>query len=93
MRAVIRLPFIESWEPSGATRDQARACARKLTQQYKGESGILLSKGKTKDKYNRIISDVQMGDYTLSQLIVQAGLAWYGVGKPNPGNAASTLLY
>jgi hypothetical protein len=90
---VVRLPHIESWEPKGADSARAARVAEQLTDTYRGEVGTLMSRSRRRDKYGRIIADIRIGDCSLQQLIVDANLAWFGVGRENPGTAGEVIMY
>ncbi len=77
----IRLPRIESWERIGPTSAKASTTAAALTHQYQGISGRLIPGQSRRDKYGRLIADIEIGGILLSAAIVQAGWAWYGVGN------------
>src|SRR5450759_332165 len=83
---VIRLAHLESWEPIGRESHKAAETARKLTEQYRGITGILVPPKLRFDRYGRAIADVIIEGGGLTTLIVNAGLGWWGVGKPEPGN-------
>jgi endonuclease YncB( thermonuclease family) len=84
----VRIPEIESWEPKGSDAHKAAEVARTLTDRFAGQSGRINARSLRRDKYGRVISDIILGDHALSLLIVNMGLAWWGVGKPNPGTAS-----
>ena len=88
----LRLPDIDSWEPAGNELARARRVAEQLTETYRGISGRFLGSARKRDKYNRLIGDILIGDFSLQQLIVNANLAWFGVGKPPPNGFPVTML-
>lgn len=82
---VVRLSHVESWEPKGNDSARAAETASKLTSRFKGEAGILDKVNIRRDRYGRIVADVLIDGISLQTAIVAMGLAWWGVGKPNPG--------
>lgn len=85
----VRLRKIESWELNSPDKAKALAAAEQLTRKYRGRVGILLHPRLTKDRYGRLVNDVGLDGTALSILLVEAGLAWYGVGEPDPGKVHS----
>jgi len=78
---VIRLRGIESWEPNGEHRAKALATASALTSSFAGKSGPIIGRALHRDKYGRLIGDIAIGDRLLTQLLVELGYSWFGVGN------------
>jgi endonuclease YncB( thermonuclease family) len=85
-RDTIRLLRIESWEPSAGTRHKANATAERLSDMFRGQRGVITTPNIRRDRYGRILADLILNGTALSVLIVEMGLAWYGVGEPEPEN-------
>jgi len=83
-KEILRLQHIESYEPAGETKPMALHVAKVLTERFRGRIGYLIPDKIRRDKYRRIIGDILLDEELLSNLIVQQGLAWYGVGRSNP---------
>ena len=81
---ILRLNHIDSHEPSGSTKPLAQDIAKVLTARFRGHSGWLIPNEEHRDKYSRLIGDILLDNELLSNLIVQQGLAWYGVGTTQP---------
>lgn len=81
---VIRIKNIESWEPIGPDCARAASVATALTETYRGRIGIITPNKDRRDRYGRLLGDILLGGELLSNLIVNAGYAWYGVGEPEP---------
>jgi len=90
-RDTIRIERIESWEPSGSTRSEARAVAGALTDRFRGACGTLTRNTIRRDNHGRITSDIIIGETAISLLIVSSGMAWWGVGEPKPENVNSPI--
>jgi endonuclease YncB( thermonuclease family) len=76
VRAVVRLPFIESWELSGGDSALARTTADKLTDIYRGRSGLLATAKLRRDQHDRVVADVLLEGISLASTLVKLGYAW-----------------
>lgn len=85
----IRLPRIDSYEPSGDTLAKAQAIAEDLTSAYRGVTGALVSNKLRRDRYGRLLADVHLGTGLLSVRLVEEGYAWFGVGNRQPSPYSS----
>lgn len=83
-RDTIRLLRIESWEPNSAEGHRANAAASRLNDRFRGIRGVISTPRIRRDRYGRILADVLLEHSALSILIVEMGLAWYGVGEREP---------
>jgi endonuclease YncB( thermonuclease family) len=89
---VMRIQNIDSWEPRGPDSEKAAMTAHTLTEKFRGVIGILIPNKLRKDKYGRIIGDLIIDGHLLSNLIVEAGHAWYGVGAVAPADQQQPIL-
>lgn len=88
----IRLKGVESWELKGENAHLARLTAQKLTESFRGKTGPIIENKARLDNHGRTIADILIGEELLSNLIVSSGLAWYGVGSPQPYSDKSPQL-
>lgn len=91
-KEVIRIKNIDSWEPSGKDTTKAKAVADTLTTRFRGVIGVLIPNKERRDKYGRLIADMLINGELLSNLIVNSGLAWYGVGADAPADQPRPTL-
>lgn len=83
-RSAVRLLKLESWELDGADRARALATASRLSDHFRGQTGLLSTSTIRKDRYGRILADIFIDDKSLALLIVEMGLGWWGVGNAEP---------
>ena len=84
-RGAVRLLKLESWELDSPDRARALATADRLSNHFRGKTGLMSTRSIRRDKYGRILADIYIDDKSLALLIVEMGLGWWGVGKPDPG--------
>lgn len=84
-REVIRLLRIDSWEPKSPDGHRATETAKRLTSQFRGITCLVTTKSIRRDRYGRMLTDLTYQDKSIAATIVEMGLAWYGVGEPQPG--------
>lgn len=83
-QGVLRLQHIDSYEPADDTEAMAEEIARLANEQFRGKIGKLIPNKSRHDRYGRLIGDILLEGELLSNLLVKAGLAWYGVGTKQP---------
>ena len=81
---VMRIQNIESWEPKGQDSEKAAMIAHQATEALRGTIGVLIPNKQRRDKYGRLIGDMLIDGELLSNILVRAGYAWYGVGTHAP---------
>ena len=83
-RGVVRLLKIESWELDSPDRPRAVATAKRLSDHFRGATGVLSAQSLRRDKYGRILADIYINGESVALFIVDHHLGWYGVGEPQP---------
>ena len=83
-RGAVRLLKLESWELDGADRARALATASRLSDHFRGATGVLSAQSLRRDKYGRILADIYINGESVALFIVDHHLGWYGVGEPQP---------
>lgn len=89
IRRYWRLARIESWEPSGDTKDKAREVAARLTHLYGGLSVVCQPSTRGFDLHGRLRGELVMDGQLVSDFLVRQGFAWY---RTRDVGAGTTLL-
>lgn len=86
----VRLIRIESWEPSGDTRERAQCCARECDRRWHDAHCVIHPSTRGLDCYGRIRGSILIDGQDLAAMLVTSGLAWYG--KPGSTQPACIVI-
>jgi endonuclease YncB( thermonuclease family) len=73
----VRLKNIESYEVRSTEKNKALAIAEKWTTIYAGKKAELITTQNSSDKYGRIVGDIVVDGFHLTDRLVREGDAWY----------------
>lgn len=73
----VRLKGIESFELRGSDRPKALAIQQSWSKRYKNKECELIATQNSSDKYGRVVGDLIIDGFHLTNLLVTSGDAWH----------------